>query len=122
MDLFPDDVRGITAAVRDYYEGWYGADAERMRRCLHPRLVKRHVERGSDGAWTLDDLSAAEMVSATSQRTVRDPLPPITVRVVDGHGLSAVARGSSADYIDYLQLGKFDDRWLIVSVLWEDLR
>src|SRR5690348_13036592 len=31
----------ITRAVRDYFEGWYDADVERMDRALHPELVKR---------------------------------------------------------------------------------
>lgn len=122
MDLSKADVDGITATVRDYYEGWCAADPERMRRALHPRLAKRHVEPGTDGSWTLEDLSRDEMVDFTAGRTPRDPLPPFEVLVMDGHGCSAVARGSSADFLDYLQLGRFGDRWQILNVMWENLR
>ena len=33
----------ITDAVLDYFEGWFTADAERMRRALHPQLAKRRL-------------------------------------------------------------------------------
>jgi len=48
------------------------------------------------------ELSAEDIqaVAATGQRIPRVPQPLYTVTVVDGHGNSAVARGSSADYID----------------------
>jgi putative lumazine-binding protein len=122
LDLAPADIEGIRAAVRDYYEGWYSADPERMRRCLHPRLVKRNVDQDGAGAWTLDDMGAEDMVAATARRASRTPLPGHEIEVQDGHGRSASVRGSSVDYIDYLHLGKFDEQWLIVSALWEDLR
>jgi len=121
-DLSPADIEGITATVRDYYEGWYSADPARMRRCLHQRLVKRNVSRDIGGAWTLDDMSADDMVAATTRRTSQTPLPAYEVEVLDGHGRSASVRGSSVHYIDYLHLGRFEERWLIVSALWEDLR
>src|SRR5690349_20210566 len=54
----------IPVTVRDYYEGWFEGDAERMRRALHPALVKRSVE-GSTGS--VETLSAADMVEATAQ-------------------------------------------------------
>jgi hypothetical protein len=121
-DLSPADIEGIRATVRDYYEGWYSADPERMRRCLHRRLLKRNVSRDGGGAWTLEDMSADDMVAATARRASQTPLPAYEIEVEDGHGRSASVRGSSVHYIDYLHLGKFEERWLIVSALWEDLR
>jgi hypothetical protein len=54
----------ITATVLDYYEGWFEADATRMGRALHPRLVKRSVHRtpGEVAEATYND-----MVAATAQ-------------------------------------------------------
>jgi hypothetical protein len=122
-DLAPADIEGINATVRDYYEGWYSADPERMRGCLHAQLVKRNVSRDASGAWTLDDMSADDMVEETARRAAQTPLPAYEIEEVhDGHGRSASVRGSSVDYIDFLHLGKFEERWLIVSALWEDLR
>jgi hypothetical protein len=121
-DLAPADIEGIMATVRDYYEGWYSADPERMRRCLHPRLVKRNICQDGGGTWTLNDMSADEMVAATARRVSQTPLAAYEIEVQDGHGRSASVRGSSVHYIDYLHLGNFQGRWLIVSALWEDLR
>ena len=36
----------IRTAIMDYVEGWYEGDAERMNRCLHPRLAKRAAASG----------------------------------------------------------------------------
>lgn len=121
-DLSPADIEGIRATVRDYYEGWYSADPERMRGCLHRRLVKRNLSRDGGGAWTLNDMTADDMVAATARRTSQTPLPAYEIEFEDGHGRSASVRGTSVHYIDYLHLGKFEERWLIVSALWEDLR
>ena len=38
----PEDIQAITNQ-RDYAEGWFTANAEQMRRSLHPRLVKRTI-------------------------------------------------------------------------------
>ena len=35
------DAQQISATVLDYVEGWFDGDADRMRRALHPELVKR---------------------------------------------------------------------------------
>ena len=35
------DEQAIEATVRDYFEGWFDGDAERMERALHPQLAKR---------------------------------------------------------------------------------
>ena len=33
----------VRATVLDYFEGWFEADADRMRRAVHPALAKRQV-------------------------------------------------------------------------------
>lgn len=57
----PGDIEGITQASRDYIESWYSADAERMRRCVHPALVKRTLEYDEPGnTWLLHQPTTAE--------------------------------------------------------------
>jgi len=34
-----DDIAAIEACVRDYYEGWFAGDGERMARAVHPALA-----------------------------------------------------------------------------------
>jgi len=44
------DSAAIRQAALDYIEGWYGGDAGRMERALHPELVKRIIRADSTGA------------------------------------------------------------------------
>ena len=37
------DEDAIVRCVLDYFEGWFEADPERMRRALHPDLAKRSL-------------------------------------------------------------------------------
>ena len=59
----PEDVEAITAVARDYIEGWLDSDEARMRRCLHPELVKRTIYRDpATGGWRLGHPADAEMM------------------------------------------------------------
>ena len=59
----PEDVEAITAVARDYIEGWLNGDEARMRRCLHPELVKRTIYRDpATGDWRLGHPADAEMM------------------------------------------------------------
>jgi hypothetical protein len=91
-----EDLAAITAVARGYIEGWLDGDAERMRRCLHPDLVKRTVRRdAATGVWRLGR-----------------PADDVFRRI-------ASVRVLSQPYMDYLQMAKLGDRWLIANVLWE---
>jgi hypothetical protein len=122
--LTPEDKRAITEASRDYIEGWYTADPERMRRCLHPELVKRTVMHDPQkGGWLLRRPSTAElMVEYTRQGGGSDvPVAERTYEIViqDVFRHTACAKVVSRDMVDYLHLAKLNDRWFIVNVLWE---
>ncbi|HEX5995475.1 MAG TPA: nuclear transport factor 2 family protein [Jiangellales bacterium] len=34
-----DDKDAVVGTVKDYFEGWFDGDAERMERALHPALA-----------------------------------------------------------------------------------
>jgi hypothetical protein len=38
-----DDKDAVVATVKDYFEGWFDGDAERMERALHPGLAKTGI-------------------------------------------------------------------------------
>lgn len=91
-------------------------DATRMERALHPLLVKRALVDG-----TVETDTASVMVEATAAGLGRRRDPGdrrISVRVDDVHGSIATATGTSAVYVDYLQLVKVDDGWRILNALW----
>jgi hypothetical protein len=108
----------ITAAVRDYYEGWFEADASRMRRALHPSLVKRSVH-GTPG--DMAEVTYDDMVGATEQgegarhgpdrRSFAISINHVHNTIADVHVIGDV-------YVDYLQMAEIDGRWQIINALW----
>lgn len=117
----PDEVAIRTAAM-DYAEGWFDGDAERMARCLHPNLVKRAIKVDPNtGETFFNHLTKDDMVQYTREGggtgVPRDKLY-YKVDVVEVYEEVAIVRVETYPYIDYLQLLKTDDQWLIVNVLY----
>jgi hypothetical protein len=118
------DREAITAVVRDYIEGWLDGDAARMRRCLHPDLVKRTIiHDGKTDEWRLSRPADAEMmVGWTGEgegRTAVSDERAFEITITDAFRHIAAVRVLSHRYMDYLHAAKIGDRWLIVNVLWE---
>ncbi|MGH7651187.1 MAG: nuclear transport factor 2 family protein [Gemmatimonadaceae bacterium] len=118
------DTAGIKAAAMDYIEGWYAGDAARVERAVHPELVKRIVTPNPNmgGRSQLESIGAMTMVLRTragggsrtpAERQQKD------LTILDIFGNAAVARIIASDWVDYLQLAKWNGRWVIVNVLWE---
>jgi len=120
----PEDLEAINAVARDYVEGWFDGDEARIRRCLHPELVKRTIYREpATGDWRLGRPADAEMMvgwtRAGEGRTAvaEERAFEITIENVFRHVASV--RVLSSPYMDLLHIAKIGDRWLIVNVLWE---
>ena len=110
------DEDAITRCVLDYFEGWFDADPERMRRALHPELAKRSL--GSEG---LRQVTASQMVNETEAgagRRLDSAARRIDVRVVEVYGDIATAVVDSHVYREYVHLVRTDGDWKIVNALW----
>lgn len=120
-----EDYDAVVRSVQDYVGGWYDGDADRMRRCLHPELVKRTIVPGPDpGTWhlrrpsTFDGLVRATQEGGGTEIPASERRYQIDVLHIFRH--LATVRCVSPQYVDYLHLAKFGDgRWLIVHALWE---
>jgi hypothetical protein len=113
----------IKEAALDYIEGWYAADAARMERAVHPDLAKRIVMIDQRGRHSLRQMSAMGLVQATresSGRSIPKEKQQKDVTVYDIFGNTATAKIIAATWIDYLHLAKWNGRWVIVNVLWEN--
>jgi hypothetical protein len=119
-DVSDDDA--VRAAVLDYAEGWATGDAERMARALHPQASRRRVVADVlTGEFRVQVMDAATLLRATRDGAGKDVAEgPLNLRVaiLDRHGDMATARVVSALYVDYLQLARWEDRWVVLSVLW----
>jgi hypothetical protein len=118
------DSAGIRAAALDYIEGWYTGDAARMERAVHPDLVKRIVNVDQRGRSVLNNLTAMSMVQRTRNGGGSSEIPAdqrrAVVKILDIYQGVAVARIDAASWIDYLQLARWNGRWVIINVLWEN--
>lgn len=108
----------ITQTARDYFEGWFDGDVERMERALHPDLVKRSP--GKEQGATLGITTKQRMLELTSAgdgledgadrrleieiEDIREDIASVTVR--------------SAVYHEYLHLVRTRGGWKIANALW----
>jgi hypothetical protein len=117
------DSAGIRAAAMDYIEGWYAGDAARMEKALHPELAKRVVTTDTrTGRSQLESIGAMTLVLRTraggGSRTPKARQQK-DFSILDVFNNAAVAKVVASDWVDYLELAKWNDRWVIVNVLWE---
>ncbi|AHG93642.1 hypothetical protein J421_6107 (plasmid) [Gemmatirosa kalamazoonensis] len=117
------DSAAIRATALDYIDGWYAADAERMARALHPELAKRNVATDVQGRSRLIQMSAMSLVNGTRAgggSRIPDAQRTHDVRILDAYAGAASVRVTAATWVDYMHLAKFNGRWVIVNVLWEN--
>ena len=117
------DNAGIKQAALDYIEGWYAGDGARMERALHPELAKRMIStEPKTGHSQFNHMGAMALVQRTragggaktpSDRQLKD------VAILDRFNNAAVVKIGASDWIDYLELAKFNGEWKIINVLWE---
>jgi hypothetical protein len=113
------DRAAVEACVRDYYESWYEADAERMGRALHPALVKRSFGQGVDRAPELVDTSRQEMVDFAARGAgVARKGARLDIRICDMGGGIASTVAYADHYVDYLHLIETPGGWKIVNAVW----
>jgi hypothetical protein len=115
------DSAAIRASALDYAHGWYTADGARMQRALHPELAKRIVEKTGSG-FVLDHMDAAQLTRAT--RSGGGSNTPANARqadvaILDIFRNAASVRLTMNGWIDYMHMARWEDRWVIVNVLWE---
>lgn len=116
------DSAAIRATALDYIEGWYTGDADRMARAVHPELAKRIVRTDDQGRSRIDFQSAMTLVNGTrmgggtrtpTERRQKD------VTILDIFHNASSVKVVASDWVDYLQMAKWNGQWKIVNVLWE---
>ena len=116
------DREAIKQTALDYIEGWYEGNAERMERALHPDLAKRIVRTNAQGQSGLGQMSALSLVQGVKRGGGKDTpkeKQQKDVTILDVFGNAASVKIVASDWIDYLHIGKFNGRWVIINVLWE---
>lgn len=117
----PDERAQVAAVARDYLEGWYTADADRVGRALQPDMVKRYVGSLPAGRQVVHSLTRdvmVEMTRAGGGSKVPAESRKIAIDVLEVSEDIAVARASSSEYLEYLSLAKCNGRWVVINILW----
>jgi hypothetical protein len=117
------DSAAIKATALDYIEGWYQGNAERMERAVHPDLAKRIVNTTAQGRSVLGHQSAMTLVQNTRRGGGKDTPPAqqrTDVRILDIFQNTASVRVDADSWVDYLHIVKWNGRWVIINVLWEN--
>ena len=114
------DSAAIKATALDYIDGYYTGDAARMERALHPDLAKRIVTTDAQGHSRLGQMGAMGLVQGTRAGGGKDdPNKREDVKILDIFQNAASVRIDAGAWVDYLQVAKWNGRWVIVNVLWE---
>jgi hypothetical protein len=118
MDLSADKA-AVEEVTRDYFEGWFSGNTERMDRALHPSLVKRAAERRSPAEFpfTTKDQMMKFTAAGEGASDVGDGRLDITVADIHENIANVTVRGGV--YREYLQLVRVGDGWKIVAALWD---
>ena len=115
------DRAAIKQTALDYVEGWYEGNAERMERSLHPDLAKRIVNTNEQGRSQLGQLTAMSLVQGVKRGGGKDTpkeKQQKDVVILDVFENAASVKATMSAWVDYMHIGKFNGRWVIINVLW----
>ena len=116
------DKAAIKATALDYIEGWYEGNSERMERALHPELAKRIVQKDARGNNRLDQMGAMALVQAAKRGFGKNTPKEKQIKdvvILDVFENTASVKAVMSDWIDYMHMARWNNRWVIVNVLWE---
>jgi Putative lumazine-binding len=117
------DEEAIRKTALDYIEGWYTGDAVRMERALHPELAKRMISTDpKTGRSQFNHMGAMTLVQRTREgigKKIPQDRQLKEVTILDRYNNAAVVKIVALNWIDYLQVAKFNGDWKIINVLWE---
>ena len=117
------DSAAIRQTALDYIEGWYEGNGDRMERAVHPDLAKRIINTDQRGRNVLGHQSAMTLVQNTRRGGGKETPAAQQrkdVRILDVFGNTASVRVDASGWIDYMHIAKWNGRWVIVNVLWEN--
>ena len=117
-----DDAEAIEATVKNYVEGWFSSDTERVARALHPNLFKVTVRTTRDGEKEYLDVMEAEFLATLAggnQDWVRDKKGLLELEIVHQDERFAVVHVVSTGFYDICGLVKLNGEWKILQVLWQ---
>jgi hypothetical protein len=117
----PGDAAAVKAAAREYIEGWYAGDAQRVEKVLNPELVRRTVRTDpqTGTSYLLFD-STKDFLDLTGENKGKPGAKQQEdITILDVFRNAAMVKVTAASWVDYLQMARWNGKWVIVDILWE---
>ena len=114
----------VYSAVEDYVEGLYQAQPDRIKRSVHPELMKKGYWKAKDKT-TYDydgQMTFQQLVDLAAKWNAKGWLPKDAVKkieIYDVQDQTACAKLTAHWGTDYFQLAKVDGKWMIMNILWQ---
>ncbi len=117
------DVAGVEHAALSYLEGFYEGDQDKIRRSVHPDVVKFGFFPAEGGGYAGEPMSFQAMLDFAADVRARGNHPPAdapkSVEILEVLDQTAAAKVTAWWGSDYLHLARYDGEWKIVHVLWQ---
>ncbi|MGE3618018.1 MAG: nuclear transport factor 2 family protein [Gemmatimonadales bacterium] len=119
------DREGVAAAAMDYLDAFYQGDSTKLVRSIRPEFVKLGYWRPADSTRYAPPEAMSWQEALAFIRRVKETrrFPPATapktVEVLDVQDQTAAAKVTAWWGTDYLLMGRYDGRWMIIHVLWQ---
>ena len=121
----PDEREAVKAAVLDYVEAVYQAQPDRIQRSVHTDLAKRgYYRKSGEQTFTSEPMTYQQLFDLAGRwnKDGKRPLAtyPKDVVVYDVLNQTATAKLTAMWGVDYMHLAKYDGKWKIVNILWQE--
>ena len=114
----------VQAAIEDYVDGIYQVQPDRIKKSVHPELVKKgywkdkdKTEYAYDGIMTFDQLVKLAETWNAKGWLAKDA--PRKIEIYDVQDQTACGKLTAYWGTDYFQLAKVDGKWMIMNILWQ---
>jgi hypothetical protein len=118
------DKEMVHAAIEDYVDGLYLVQPDRIKKSVHPELMKKGFWKGKDkteyaydGFMTFDQL--VELAGKWNAKGWLGKDAVKKIEIFDVQDQTASGKLTAYWGTDYFQLAKFDGKWMIVNILWQ---
>ena len=118
------DREAVRRAALDYLEGFYEGDSTKIVRSVRPdaRKIGYFTPRGTT-TYQWEEMSYQAMIEYANNFKKSGRTTPATapreVAVAEVNDQTATAKVVAWWGIDYLQLARYDGKWMIVNVMWQ---
>lgn len=114
----------VYAAIEDYVDALYLVQPDRIKKSVHPELMKKGFWKAKDKTvYAYDGIMTFEqLVDLAGKWNAKGWLPKDAVKkieIFDVQDQTASAKLTAHWGTDYFQLAKFDGKWMIVNILWQ---